>query len=388
MDPKVSVIIPIYGVEKYLVECLDSVVAQTYKNLEIILVDDASPDASGQIADKYAKKDSRIKVIHKAKNQGLNMARATGVEASTGGFVTFVDSDDKILPTFVEILVQAQLKTNADITMTGYIFYDEKLEEPLSPQPTKQHTVQKEPAEYTRDQMIRHYLTQETGWNHNNNTTTTCCKLFRDEVIKSVDWAACDYTIGEDDFETVYTFAHAKKFSAINNQLYLYRANPTSISSSKKLAPRYQGVSISVFDLCSDLEEKALKLFGNDYIEDIYYRVYNIYQYYIGILLKKNSFYLNDIISFDKNFPLKSIQKVHKYKIDSNVLGLINDGGLAHYLTVWLSDQRDKVEDLEFVVSEKDQEINRLRNEIMLNSGIKQSVRQVARGVKRRIRGE
>ena len=69
-------------------------------------------------------------------------------------------------------------------------------------------------------------------------------------------------------------------------------------------------------------------------------------------------------------------------------LSLINDGGLAHYLTVWLSDQRDKVEDLEFVVSEKDQEINRLRNEIMLNSGIKQSVRQVARGVKRRIRGE
>ena len=93
--PLISVIVPIYNVEKYLDRCVDSIINQTYKNLEIILVDDGSPDNCPQMCDDYAKKDSRIKVVHK-ENGGLSDARNVGMEVATGEYVSFIDSDDYI----------------------------------------------------------------------------------------------------------------------------------------------------------------------------------------------------------------------------------------------------------------------------------------------------
>ena len=92
-NEKVSIIIPVYKVEAYIRECLDSVIRQTYKNLEIILVDDGSPDQCGQICDEYAQEDSRIQVIHK-ENAGVSAARNTGIDAATGTYMIFADSDD------------------------------------------------------------------------------------------------------------------------------------------------------------------------------------------------------------------------------------------------------------------------------------------------------
>ena len=92
---KISVIIPVYNVEKYLKRCLDSVINQTYKNLEIILVDDGSTDNSGKICDEYAKNDKRIIVIHK-ENGGVSVARNIGLDICTGDYVNFIDSDDWI----------------------------------------------------------------------------------------------------------------------------------------------------------------------------------------------------------------------------------------------------------------------------------------------------
>ena len=91
---KISVIVPIYNVEKYVSRCIDSILSQTYTNIEVVLVDDKTPDGSGKIADTYAEKDGRVKVIHKKENEGLNMARASGFKLSTGRYVMFVDSDD------------------------------------------------------------------------------------------------------------------------------------------------------------------------------------------------------------------------------------------------------------------------------------------------------
>lgn len=114
MTDLVSVIVPIYKVEKYLGKCVDSIINQTYKNLEIILVDDGSPDNSGKICDEYAKKDNRIKVIHK-ENGGHSSARNAGLDVSTGEFIAFVDSDDRIHLDFVEKLYRAIKEENADI---------------------------------------------------------------------------------------------------------------------------------------------------------------------------------------------------------------------------------------------------------------------------------
>ena len=110
----VSIIVPIYRAEKYLNKCVQSIVDQTYKNLEIILVDDGSPDNCPAICDAWAKKDSRIRVIHQ-RNGGFSAARNAGLDAATGTYIQFVDSDDWIEPNMVEALVIYAQQTHADI---------------------------------------------------------------------------------------------------------------------------------------------------------------------------------------------------------------------------------------------------------------------------------
>ena len=119
MKPLVSVIVPVYKVEAYLPQCVESIIGQTYQNLEIILVDDGSPDACGSICDDYAKKDNRIKVFHKH-NGGLSDARNYGIAQSTGEYLGFVDSDDWIELDMFEVLVNVAEANKADIVACGF----------------------------------------------------------------------------------------------------------------------------------------------------------------------------------------------------------------------------------------------------------------------------
>ena len=123
-SPHVSIIVPIYKVENYLDKCVKSIINQTYKNIEIILVDDGSPDACPQKCDEWAKKDNRIKVIHK-RNGGLSDARNVGIDSAIGDFITFIDSDDYIEPTFIEYLLNLIKKYNADISICEYKYIKE-----------------------------------------------------------------------------------------------------------------------------------------------------------------------------------------------------------------------------------------------------------------------
>lgn len=118
--PLVSVIVPIYNVEKYLVECLDSLRAQTYDKIEVIMVDDGATDSSGDLAKDYSKKDSRFIYVHQ-ENAGLSAARNTGIAHAKGEYLSFVDSDDWVDPQFIEKLVAGALSTGADVTIGGFI---------------------------------------------------------------------------------------------------------------------------------------------------------------------------------------------------------------------------------------------------------------------------
>ena len=109
----ITIVVPVYNVEKYISDCLDSLISQTYKNIEIILVDDGSTDMSGAICDRYTTLDARIKVIHK-QNEGLGFARNTGLEVAQGKFVTFIDSDDMADADLVEKLVNGLYEENCD----------------------------------------------------------------------------------------------------------------------------------------------------------------------------------------------------------------------------------------------------------------------------------
>lgn len=120
--PKVSVIVPIYNVEKYLDECIVSLLNQTLEDIEIILVDDESPDNCPKMCDEYANKDKRVKVIHK-KNGGLGFARNSGLDVATGEYVAFIDSDDFIDLDMIEHLYNVATEYNADEVRCGIKFY-------------------------------------------------------------------------------------------------------------------------------------------------------------------------------------------------------------------------------------------------------------------------
>ena len=120
----ISVVVPVYNVEKYLERCVDSIIKQTYKNLDIILVDDGSQDNSGKICDKYKEKYNNIQVIHQ-KNQGLSIARNNGLAIAEGNYITFIDSDDWIKKDMIESLFNAMHKYKADIASVAvYDVYD------------------------------------------------------------------------------------------------------------------------------------------------------------------------------------------------------------------------------------------------------------------------
>jgi len=119
-EPLISVIVPVYNVEKYLVRCIESILVQTYTTFELILIDDGSPDSCGNICDCYAEKDSRIRVIHKS-NQGVSAARNTGLDNATGEYIAFIDSDDWIHEKYLFLLLNAMISTNSYMSVCGYV---------------------------------------------------------------------------------------------------------------------------------------------------------------------------------------------------------------------------------------------------------------------------
>lgn len=123
-DPLISVIVPVYNVEKYLRKCLDSIINQTYKNLEIILINDGSTDLCPQICDEYSAKDTRIKIIHQ-KNKGISATRNVGIELARGGYLAFIDSDDYVKKDFIECLYKRIVQDKSDFVMCNFETVDE-----------------------------------------------------------------------------------------------------------------------------------------------------------------------------------------------------------------------------------------------------------------------
>ena len=124
-QPLISVIVPVYNVEKYLKKCVNSITSQTYENLEILLVDDGSTDSSGQICNEFEKNDARIKVIHK-KNGGLSDARNAGLDRAKGQYYAFIDSDDYIQDNTIEIMLNAVKKNKSEIAICNMIRFLEE----------------------------------------------------------------------------------------------------------------------------------------------------------------------------------------------------------------------------------------------------------------------
>ena len=232
MDKLVSVVVPIYNVEKYLDRCINSIVSQTYSNLEIILVDDGSPDNCPSICDEWAKKDSRIVVIHK-ENQGLGMARNTGIDHANGAYIYFFDSDDYIEPDTIESCLQAANDNNADLVVFGHddVTVDMKLLATHIPNPPKKLFVGNEITDKLLPNSIYCNLQNGEDW---NMVMSAWNKFYSMDIIKKSSWrfASEREIISEDFYSLTELYGYLNRVCIIDKVFYHYTVNTSSLSRS------------------------------------------------------------------------------------------------------------------------------------------------------------
>lgn len=225
----VSVVLPIYGVEKYLDRCITSIVNQTYSNLEIILVDDGSRDNCPQMCDDWAEKDSRIKVVHKA-NAGLGMARNTGIENATGEYICFFDSDDYVALDTVEKAYALAKQESSDLVTFGLSVVDR------NGTVAKTYIPQTDKVTYAGDEVQNVFLPDliATKKNsvHRNLWMSACVSLYSMALIDRSDWrfASEREIISEDVFSLLCLYKYVAKVSILRESLYYYCENEVSLT--------------------------------------------------------------------------------------------------------------------------------------------------------------
>lgn len=218
-DPLISVVIPVYKVEAYLDRCVESVVRQSYEKLEILLVDDGSPDRCGAMCDAWAGKDSRIRVLHQ-KNAGLGAARNRGTEIAAGEFVTYVDSDDYLAPDAIELLLRLLQEQGAEIavadcvkTQEDHVSFDRSTEE-----------------------QIRLFTGKEAcmtlqGWELYMPMVTAWGKLFPRELLLREPFT--EGRLHEDEATTYRLYAAVSRVALSSRPVYAYYQNPNSIMHTR-----------------------------------------------------------------------------------------------------------------------------------------------------------
>jgi len=220
---KVSIIIPVYNVEKYIRECLDSVINQTYKNLEIICVDDCSPDKSAKIIEEYLQKDKRIKIIRHDKNQGTGVARNTGMKNSNGEYISFVDPDDYLNLNIIELMVKKQKETDVDIVVSNFRNFTREetpdLEDIL------------ESRNFLKCSSQERYQIGFNNFQDNLNSVfiSACGKLYKkDFLIKNNIWFINQNIAGEDRGFCLKVLSNFPLVSFMSNVGINYRVNQNS----------------------------------------------------------------------------------------------------------------------------------------------------------------
>lgn len=225
MNDLISVVVPVYKVEPFIEHCVSSIVNQTYKNLEIILVDDGSPDQCPKMCDEWARKDSRIVVIHK-KNGGLSDARNAGMKVAAGNYIAFVDSDDWIEPLMYETLMKVLIVNKSDIVSCGF---RKVQKEELRKESSELQLVQYD-AESALEAMITEKGMHQVVWN----------KLYKRALVEEIPFEKGKYN--EDEFWSYQVIGRAKKVTAIKNIYYNYFQRENSIINETYSLKRLDGL--------------------------------------------------------------------------------------------------------------------------------------------------
>lgn len=251
----VSVVLPIYNVEKYLNRCVKSVINQSYQNLEIILVDDGSPDNCPALCDEWAKKDNRIKVVHK-KNAGLGYARNTGIENATGEYICFVDSDDYIALDAIEKAYRSGKESNADIVYYGHSVVDSngRVVRVFKPEMVK--------LVYTGTEVTEMFFPELISPDYSKNKKmnlmlSACTALFSMKMVNDTNWRFVSEReiISEDAYSLTKLFGSVACVAVVPEAYYFYCQNDTSLTRTYR-KDRYEKIKDfydKVILLCQDL---------------------------------------------------------------------------------------------------------------------------------------
>lgn len=318
----VSVVLPIYNVEKYINRCLESVVNQTYKNLEIILVDDESPDKCPEICDEWAAKDKRIKVVHK-KNGGLGFARNTGIENATGEYICFVDSDDYIALDTIEKAYKNATESKSDIVYYGYNIVDSdgKVTQVFKPEIDKLIYTGKEVTDIIFPELISPDYSKERKM---NLMLSACTALISMKLINDANWRFVSERdiISEDVYSLTRLFGVVTCVAVVPEAFYFYCQNNASLTRVYR-KDRYEKIK-DFYDqtilLCQDLNfpEIVKVRFASAYFAFVIATLKMI------VLSKENTIEkLNYIKVIEEDVHLKTVLKKVDSKIESKSRNLV-----------------------------------------------------------------
>ena len=237
----VSIIVPVYKVEAYLKRCVDSILAQTYKNLEVILVNDGSPDNCGKICNEYAKIDSRIKVVHK-ENGGLSSARNAGINVATGTYVSFIDSDDWVEKDFIEKLRAVLVENEADMSACTFCRTNGDI--------AKRQQFSQNVEIITKNKYTNALLeTSYAGY--------ACNKMFKLEIFEKNNLKFDESIFNGEDFPFVLEYLqHVNKIAFIKQDLYYYYFRETGIMQTIRLTERFVTLLVAREKAMGFLKEK------------------------------------------------------------------------------------------------------------------------------------
>lgn len=265
-DKKVSIIVPVYNVEKYLSKCIDSIINQTYKNIEIILIDDGSKDLSGDICDDYQKRDDRIKVVHK-QNGGLSSARNAGLDMMNGEFVGFIDSDDFIHPQMIEILLELACKYSLDMAVGATRDIQERDNVTYLSYDVEQET-EKEKVELFDGQKA---LKKFSSYYYERIWMTAQHKLYSAKIFEKIRFM--EGKIYEDEYSFHHIINQCEKIGIIDIPLYFYYLSPQSILRSDFKESRFDLLDATL-DRLSFFADKGIQeeieFWGNKYVGKVF----------------------------------------------------------------------------------------------------------------------
>lgn len=227
----VSIIVPVYNVEKYLGDCIESILRQSFNDFELILIDDGSTDESGNICDTYEKKDDRIIVIHQA-NQGQSKTRNNGISIAKGEYIVFIDSDDFVFPHYLEILYTECVKAEADLAICGFCRCAETCRfDNLN------EDVEYISNEHQSDKMDFYFKSSRID-------NTVWGKLYKTSLLEGFQFPCRKYC--EDVYSTYITIHNASKIVWCDYKGYVYRNNLTSVMNERYSSQKKDGIYVNI----------------------------------------------------------------------------------------------------------------------------------------------